>query len=234
MKRVLSLPSMSLLVAGALLGFPACDLGLDDAVHRNPPAGRVIETGTGTPIPGARVILSDCDGEFLGNSNCVMLDSTQSDASGNYAFTRWGFMVNAQKEGYFTDDNTSALVLDGSEENTDIVLPPYAWLEVKLKNESGADFEIIPPGTGGSGTQGICLTQSMDTVMPALLIRGNQNYKYLFSIRSGGVSLQDTGGIYIYYEDGSLLGEPSLENSLSPWFSVYCPGHDTTKITIAY
>ena len=209
MKKLLPLPPLLLLVAGALFWFSACDLGLDGAVHRKPPAGRVIETGTGAPIPGARVMLSDCDGEFLGNSNCALLDSTQSDAGGNYAFARWGFMVNAQKEGYFTDDNTSALVLDGSEENTDIVLPPYAWLEVTVKNESGA-YAFDPPASG-SGNPQIHLTIGNDSMLPILLVRGNQEYVYRYGI------YQDSGSVGQYV-------------TVRP----YCPGHDTTKITIAY
>ncbi len=206
MKRVLSLPPLLLLVAGALLGFSACDLGLDGAVHRKPPAGRVIESSTGAPIPGARVILSDCDGEFLGNSNCALLDSTQSDAGGNYAFARWGFMVNAQKEGYFTDDNTSALVLDGSEENTDIVLPPYAWLEVTVKNESGA-YAIS--STEINSVSPIQLTAGEDTTF-IHLVRGNQDYHYVYSI----------------WTDANTANTMSIKP--------YCPGHDTTKITITY
>ena len=208
MKQALPLPSVSLLVVGALLGFPACDLGLDGAVHRKPPAGRVIESGTGAPIPGARVMLSDCDGEFLGNSNCALLDSTQSDAGGNYAFARWGFMVNAQKEGYFTDDNTSALVLDGSEENTDIVLPPYAWLEVTVKNESGA--YAFNTDVFNSVNPYIFLRQGSDTTLVAL-VRGNQNYKFGYCVKPDSATLADCN-----------------------WITRYCPGHDTTKITIAY
>lgn len=224
----------ALLVIGSLLLPIGCDLGLNDPIHKKPPLGRVIETGTGVPIPGARVYLADCDGEFLGSFNCTTLDSTNTDAGGSYAFDQSGFMVNAFKAGYFADHTTSALVLAGSEEHTDIVLPPFAWLEVTVRNESGASFSIFPPNGGGSGGPGINLVQGADTLLPTLLIRGNQEYKYLFSIYTdSGQPLQDLSIIHILYEDGSIT-EPTRQNSLSPWFPVYLPGHDTTHITIAF
>ncbi|MBL7802929.1 MAG: carboxypeptidase regulatory-like domain-containing protein [Saprospiraceae bacterium] len=231
MKRVLSLPSILLLVAGALFWFPACDLGLDGAVHRKPPAGRVIETGTGAPIPGARVILSDCDGEFLGNSNCVILDSTLSDASGNYAFTRWGFMVNAQKEGYFTDDHTSALVLDGSEETTDIVLPPYAWLEVTVRNESGA-FAISVPGPSETHSSMLmALPENADTVYWCLY-RGNVEHRFIYGVLTSPEQSTTDPNASTVKINGVVI-QP-MANTVATWVDFYLPGHDTTKITIAY
>ena len=232
MKKLLPLPPLLLLIL--LAGCQKWETG-----HvRERAAGYVIEYGTGRPIPDAFVSLGACDSDPNGNLNCTTADTTRSAGDGHYSFeiidNEAVLRVNATKEGYFTDHTTAKSVLDGSEENTDIVLPPYAWLEVTVRNESGANFEIIPPDADGSTEQGIILAQGMDSTLSTFLLRGNQNYKYLFSIRQGGVPLQDINGINVYYEDGMLLGKPTFENSLSPWFPVYCPGHDTTKITITY
>jgi hypothetical protein len=172
-----------------------------------PPEGKILELGTLKPIEGATVFLSDCDGEVLGNSNCITIDSTTSDAQGHYAFTRTGSRVQARKSGYFSDDTTEKPVLYDSETMTDIVLPPHAWLQVKLINESGA-FAISCSEL--SFLNLIQLPIYSDSVF-IIKRRGNEKYKLIYQVLP-------------------------LENTFSDIQrdTIYLLGHDTTKLTINY
>jgi len=204
MKKLLPLPPLLLLIL--LAGCQKWETG-----HvRERAAGYVIEYGTGRPIPDAFVSLGACDSDPNGNLNCTTADTTRSAGDGHYSFeiidNEAVLRVNATKEGYFTDHTTAKSVLDGSEENTDIVLPPYAWLEVTVKNESGA-YAIS--STEINSVSPIQLTAGEDTTF-IHMVRGNQDYHYVYSI----------------WTDANTANTMSIKP--------YCPGHDTTKITIAY
>ena len=206
MKKILPLPPLLLLML--LVGCQKWETG-----HvRERAAGYVIEYGTGRPIPDAFVSLGACDSDPNGNLNCTTADTTRSAGDGHYSFeiidNEAVLRVNATKEGYFTDHTTAKSVLDGSEENTDIVLPPYAWLEVTVKNESGA--YAFNTDVFNSVNPYIFLRQGSDTTLVAL-VRGNQNYKFGYCVKPDSATL--TG---------------------CDWITRYCPGHDTTKITITY
>ncbi len=202
--------------------------------ERKPAAGRVLEYGTLKPIAGAVVTLYECEGEVLGNFSCHAIDSTASNSDGQYAFSQTGFLTNARKAGYFTDDYTEAHVLFGSEDKADIILPPYAWLKVTIRNESGA-YQVTAPGPDlASSGRSLFLSQGADSTF-TLFRKGNEDYKYIFSVIpvEGGTSTKDLNAFKIYKEDGQPIAA-SLENSASPWFKVYLTGHDTTAITITY
>ncbi len=89
--------------------------------------------------------------------------------------------MNAQKNGFFSDDNSFTYVDVGNETTTDVVLSPHAWLEVTLKNESGA-YQISSPGENGdSNSREFYLNQNQETVF--IIFRGgNKDLKYGFDI----------------------------------------------------
>jgi hypothetical protein len=197
-----------------------------------PPEGKILELGTLKPIVGATVYLTDCDGEVLGNSNCITIDSTTSDAQGHYAFTKTGSRVQARKSGYFSDDTTEKPVLYESETMTDIVLPPHAWLLVKLINESGAYG--FYPDQNGSGYPPIVLDQGRDTTLAIELRKGGANTKYQFTVRIDDINdlpeppywstvkaLVNDSPTNVNFGSGAIL-----EFKLN--------GHDTTQLTINY
>lgn len=212
MKKILLIPPWLLVAAAFSVLLFACRDWDSGGYVPKPPAGRVLEYGTETPIPDALVSIAACDGELGGTLNCSLLDTTRSDAQGRYAFDFTDDMavlrVNAFKDGYFTDHTTAASVLDYSEQQTDILLPPFAWLEVTIRNESGAYafntdvFDSVNPY--------LYVSQGSDTTLTAL-VRGNQNYKFGYCIKP---------------DPETLTG--------CDWVTKYCPGHDTTKLTIIY
>ncbi len=176
--------------------------------ERKPAAGRVLEYGTLKPIEGAVVTLYECEGEVLGNFSCHAIDSTSSSTDGQYAFSQTGFLTNARKADYFTDDYTEAHVLFGSEEKSDITLPPYAWLKVTIRNESGA-YAISSSALNEINPR-ILLPLGTDSTIVKLL-KGNKPYKFIY-----GVWLQE-----------NVPGETKS-------IDVLPIGHDTTAITITY
>jgi hypothetical protein len=172
-----------------------------------PPEGKILELGTLKPIVGATVYLTECNGEVLGNSNCITIDSTTSDAQGHYAFTKTGSRVQARKSGYFSDDTTEKPVLYESETMTDIVLPPHAWLLVKLINESGAyGFSC-----GELNSQDYIKLLQNGEATYLLKVFGNSSPRLVYTIKP----------------------DANTSNP-SQVLDTYCTGHDTTKLTINY
>ena len=176
MKKVVLL-SLTMLALGLCL-LPGC-FSLKE-YEDVPPAGKVVAFGTNEPIAGATVSLYECEGEVLGSFNCWVTATTTTDANGRYAFKQPGFSVNATKPQYFSDDNTSQPVLAYTETNTDIALPPYAWLKVTLKNESGA-YAISVPSKGPLLNGGLVYLEQNQDATFLIFAKGNQDYKYIFS-----------------------------------------------------
>ncbi|MFN0174143.1 MAG: hypothetical protein ACKVU0_05805 [Saprospiraceae bacterium] len=205
---------------------PSCQFTSKEPQYK-PAAGRVLEYGTLTPIEGASVSLYDCEGELLGNFSCHILDSTLSDSEGRYAFSQTGFLTNARKDGYFTDHTTEAQVLFGSEDKTDIILPPHAWLRVTIRNESGVY------GFGSSQLLEERLIQAQGQEHTVVkLVKGNALYNLIFFILlDDNTSTTDISNIKVLDESGNEL--PITQGvSLSVFASPI--GHDTTNLFITY
>ncbi|MEO6759454.1 MAG: hypothetical protein ABIO24_08360 [Saprospiraceae bacterium] len=202
--------------------------------ENKPAAGHVLEFGTLKPIPEAVVTLYKYEGEVFGSFSCSSLDSTHSNSEGQYAFSQTGFLANARKAGYFTDFTTEKNVLFGTEDQTDIILPPYAWLQVTIRNESGA-YQITAPGPDAKSTgRSFYLSEGADSTF-VIFSAGNDDYKYIFSVIpvAGGHATEDLQAFTILNKNGQSIA-PSHENSAATWFKIYLPGHDTTRITITY
>ena len=197
-------------------------------VEKAPPAGHILEYGTNAPIPNALVYIQECESESLGNISCQQIDTVFSDADGYYQFPVSGFRVNAQKNGFFSDDNSFTYVDVGNETTTDVVLSPYAWLKVTLKNESGA-YLINTPGP--EHNYYLAKGEIRDFT---ILGFGNREANFLFSVyQMPNSPIQSLDSISITKSNGDKI-IPDYENSVSPRFGIYLPGHDTTVISITY
>jgi hypothetical protein len=203
-----------LLLAGA---FSMCVLACwrdDWAVSSRPGfiAGHIYEFGTNKPVVGATVKAFTCDGEAFGSLGCTVLDSANSDAEGHYRIEGIDdnavLFVNAYKDSYFTDDLSQSVVLNDKEDKTNVVLYPHAWLQVTIRNESGAyafNTDVFDP------LNPFIYLENGDSRTYTTVVKGNQDYRFGYCVKPS----PDT-----------LMG--------CTWASIFCPGHDTAKLNINY
>lgn len=170
--------------------------------------GRVLEFGTEKPIPNATAILSECEGEVLGSFTCTEKARTLADADGTFTFDNTGFAVAAEAADYWPSGDDFVLIPDDCPEPM-VHLYPNAWLEVTIRNESGAYLYF--PYSNNSGNPGIQLSVGRDSVISNSLVLGNKVNVYTYGVK---VSPTDIG----------------TSTTLKP----FCQGHETTKITITY
>ena len=184
----------------SLLLFIACNKDDNGTTYKI--KGQVVEYGTEVPVANALVYATG----YQEDNSVVFLDSTRSDANGEYNLTVTGFAVNAiaAKEGYDGRNSEKPVNDDGSYRNLTLVLDPYAWLDVTLKNVSGA-YEL-GFGINSSGQYPVELGNVFHHSQKVL---GNREIAV-------GISKKDTSGL----------------KTLSQF--VFCPGHDTTFLYLEY
>ena len=189
--------------------FSACYKPDDPPSHEYHITGRVLAYGTNEPVAGARVWVNDCTGTTQIGDPCVFLTvaTDTTDAEGRYEMyaTGTGLQVGAAKANY-DSRNTEKPVSSGSgERKIDIVIQPFAWLDITIKNISGAtrlNFAL-------DYTQNFRLAKD-STAHVFEKVEGNRN-----RIVELGVYTLD--GKYIRRDD-----------------TVYCPGLDTIFHRIEY
>ena len=103
---------------------------------------RIVEYGTNQPIENARIILKQCESEFLGGTFCIELDTVFTDAQGRFKLdlseTPLALELGISAENYFAFDGDYSLLWN--RHNTgDIALYPHAWLKVHIKNVNPFD-----------------------------------------------------------------------------------------------
>jgi len=119
------------IAAVLLTALAACSK--DDGIHTW--EGKVLEYGTMKPVPGAAVYLIEAKGSILGPTIKSVVDSTLSDINGYFKFTfefnPYISEISGKAHNYF--DGSDVI---GSTKNTnkDLILDPYAWLKVNVKN----------------------------------------------------------------------------------------------------
>jgi len=98
--------------------------------------GTVVEYGTYTPIPNARLsfIAGKSNGLFEPHDEWF-LDTVRTDANGKFEFgtdeeASYFNIVGAKKDGFYPMHDPE-FFYPGHEENFEIVLDPYAWLEIE-------------------------------------------------------------------------------------------------------
>jgi len=122
--------------------------------------GHALEFDTNKPIEGALIYLygGDSDGNFSNpGAYLEKIDSTISAADGSYQFDLDAapypiLDLIAHKELYFSEDVLQGIYRTRANQ-IDIVLDPYSWLELHIKNDmpiDEGDFIDIW-GLGGGG-----------------------------------------------------------------------------------
>lgn len=108
-------------------------------------SGKVLEYGTNKPIANAKVGIYEEGGEFLGATWTRLLDTTRTDANGFYYFDKpnldkgSSFFIAATANKYYAYDPNSYLITGQVVTNNDIVLDPFAWIKVHVKNVNPFD-----------------------------------------------------------------------------------------------
>lgn len=108
-------------------------------------SGKILEFGSNKPIKNAKVGIYEEGGEFLGSTWTKLVDTTRTDAAGFYHFDKdnldkgSSFFISAAAEKYYTYDPNNYLVTKQEVLNNDIVLDPFAWIKVHVKNVNPFD-----------------------------------------------------------------------------------------------
>ena len=171
---------------------------------------RIVEYGTNQPIENARIILKQCESEFLGGTFCIELDTVFTDAQGRFKLdlseTPLALELGISAENYFAFDGDYSLLWN--RHNTgDIALYPHAWLKVHIKNVNPFDvFDRIK--FGWESGEIYYYGQELDTLFTYKLV-GNQDFRATWWV---------------------------FKNNQSSFFvdTLYLPGHDTTFYEILY
>ena len=184
----------------SLLLFIACNKDDNGTTYKI--KGQVVEYGTEVPVANALVYATG----YQEDNSVVFLDSTRSDANGEYNLTVTGFAVAAyaEKEGYDGRNSEEPVDAGGAYRNLTLVLDPYAWLDVTLKNVSGAE-EV---GFGINSAQFYQIEQGSSF----------HHVQEVFGNRE----------IYFSFSKKDSSGSELFENL------VYCIGHDTTYFYYEY
>ncbi len=108
-------------------------------------SGRVLELESNKPIPNAKVGIYEEGGEFLGSTWTRLLDSFRTDANGFYHYEKHNldkgssFFLSVAANKYITYDPNNYLITGQEVNNLDVVLSPYAWIKVHIKNVNPFD-----------------------------------------------------------------------------------------------
>lgn len=119
----------------------ACDKDRDNTSA----SGRVLQYGTNIPIEGAEVYLQRCsgDGTFSGSSFfCEIIDTIITTTNGEYDFpdisTDGIYLVTGEADQYY-EYQSNLTVRERQANVNDIILTPYAWVELYIVNENPVD-----------------------------------------------------------------------------------------------
>ncbi|MBL7816635.1 MAG: hypothetical protein JNL70_16560 [Saprospiraceae bacterium] len=108
-------------------------------------SGKVLEFGSNKPIKNAKVGIYEEGGEFLGSTWTKLVDTTRTDANGFYHFDKGdldkgsSFFISAAADKYYTYDPNNYLITGQEVTNLNIVLDPFAWIKVHVKNVNPFD-----------------------------------------------------------------------------------------------
>ena len=128
----------TILIIPLLLSLSQCRK--DDKTTFIKTSGKVLEFGSNKPIKNAKVGIYEEGGEFLGSTWTKLVDTTRTDATGFYHFDIGdldkgsSFFISAAADKYYTYDPNNYLVTKQEVLNNDIVLDPFAWIKVHVKN----------------------------------------------------------------------------------------------------
>ena len=171
-------------------------------------SGTIKAYGTESPIPNARVYLTDCISlGGLGGVDCgVTKDSTLSDTNGNYEFNFQAddghfYWINVEAEGYYKGSSTTN-VLEDRTSNLDVTLDPEAWLKLHIKNINPVDESDFIRFSCGLTEEDWTNEQgsNIDTIH-TWYGRGNKEGELIWKTTKNGVTEEFRDTIYIPAHD---------------------------------
>jgi hypothetical protein len=134
-------------------------------------SGKILEFGSNKPIKNAKVGIYSEGGEFLGSTWTKLLDTTRTDATGFYHFDKdnldkgSSFFISAVAEKYYAFDPNNYLVTGKEVLNNNIVLDPFAWIKVHVKNVNPFnDADSILLGSVVGDLRGLYIGKNIDAI----------------------------------------------------------------------
>jgi len=173
--------------------------------------GRVLEYGTGKPVPNANVVLWSARGEFLGPVSKVVLDSVRTNEKGafriSYTHTIDSKFLTANGSNYFQSEEVDLVNADGLKR--DITLDPHAWVKVKVVHESPiGEYDRISMRYQTCTPDFIHIIEKETEII--CMKPGNREHEFEY------------------------LKTPTSQAGERIKFSQYLPGHDTTEYVIQF
>ncbi len=159
--------------------------------------GRVLEYGSDKPVAGARVYLWEGSSEWWGQSSEYRIDSTESAGDGSFRFSyeRVGgryYRITGGADRYYPGE---AFLERTSSTRADLVLDPYAWVRIHVKNVIPVDrndaITINFPSCGKSIFSG----SDVDTFTICQTV-GNKNHLTYFTVTKVGTGQRKDSLIY--------------------------------------
>jgi hypothetical protein len=170
-------------------------------------SGKVLEFGTNKPIANAKVGIYSEGGAFLGTTWSNLVDTTRTDANGFYSIEKQGidngssFYVSAAANKYYTFDPTKYVATGQDVMNNDIVLDPFAWIKVHVKNVNPFD-ENDKIGLGnGIGTLQIFYLGKNIELNHVNKLKGNSPITIDWSVTKNGILKEFRDTIKISAQD---------------------------------
>ncbi len=190
----------------------ATSIGCKKTVFNYTTSGKIIDANTGLGIPNANVRLDRFKGELLGSTSMAFVDSTITDADGEYKFKLrhergWQYEVRAQADNYFFDNSNDYV---SSSRHADIKLLPQATLEFDVRNTKGGG-RVYFSTANTRKIQKIDVTGQGTFQKFPCTVEGNKQIEIYYI-----VTLLPSGKDIIYDT------------------SIYCPSFQTTTLRIDY
>ena len=108
-------------------------------------SGKVLEFGSNKPVKNAKVGIYEEGGAFLGSTWTKLVDTTRTDANGVYRLEKdnldkgSSFFISVVADKYYAYDPNSYLATGRNVTNNNIVLDPFAWISMHVKNVNPFD-----------------------------------------------------------------------------------------------
>ncbi len=129
---------LGLIAFSLLISISSCDDN-EPVLQPTTVKGQVLEYGTNTPIPYAKVRLLRQEAIWGGGGSTSVYDTLSTNVNGFYEITfpesaNYIYMFDAIKDGYYELVNPKDDFLPNRENNMNIILDPLAWLKIHVKN----------------------------------------------------------------------------------------------------
>ena len=165
--------------------------------------GRVLEYGSLKPIPNALVVLEEeFHMPFTGGGKYYPIDSTYTNADGYYIYDfkhidklddyYFSYQVKALAPKYF--DNNSRME-NGYAHRSDIILDPYAWIKVHVKNVNPFDEkDYLFTNIWGGGGKYYGLDIDITEVYP---VPGARKIKFFSRSTKNKITVEKLDSLYL-------------------------------------